>query len=193
MRWPALPSVPLARPFLLWLQRSMGRCKPDQPLVKLVVISVVNGPCQPQGRKNNLGGAWALSALGQNKAVRSWKDQEGKVVISGRESPLVPLFWGGNLSSASSTGFPLQLTREDSASLKSWRGGMWVTSPAIIPSFEKLLRLKKQSVSKLYAKGFSLKRLVGRVAERSVLDLGIGQSSYAPAPSSSEQLRAGSS
>ena len=56
---------------------------------------------------------------------------------------------------------------------------MWVTFPAIIPSFEKLSRLKKQSISKLCAKGFSLKGLVSRVAERSVLDLGRGQSSYA--------------
>ena len=34
---------------------------------------------------------------------------------------------------------------------------MWETSPAIIPSFEKLLRLKQQSTLTLYATGFSLK------------------------------------
>ena len=130
----------------------------------------------------------APSATGQNMAVRSRWGQEGKVVISGRESPVVALFWGAILSSASSTGFPLQSICEESASLKSRRGEMWETSPAIIPSFEKLPRLKQQSVLKLCAARFSLKGIVVRLLKGSVLGPGRGQSSYAQAQPSSESL-----
>ena len=78
---PNLPSVPLASLTLLWLERSMGRCKPDQALVKLVTISVVH---------------LALSASGQNKygCETPVGSRGAKVVISGRESPLL---WDGSL------------------------------------------------------------------------------------------------
>lgn len=130
-------------------------------------------------------------------------DPVSRRVIFGCEAPVGPRgdkghirkgkssgssFLGWLLSSASSTGFPLQSICEESASLKSRRGEMWETSPAIIPSFEKLPRLKQQSVLKLCAARFSLKGIVVRLLKGSVLGPGRGQSSYAQAQPSSESL-----